>query len=71
MEKENAPIKMRKLKDFSDTSGKRFKVLLVCGILLGPVIWFLVTRFENRRCFVYTRGRMGSDDAAHPGWLFL
>ena len=51
MEKENAPIKMRKLKDFSDTSGKRFKVLLVCGILLGPVIWFLVTRFEKPRCF--------------------
>lgn len=35
MEKETAPIKMRKLKDFSDTSGKRFKLLLTCGILLA------------------------------------
>lgn len=47
-------IKMRKLKDFSDTSGKRYKVLLVCGIILGPLIWFLVTRFEKPALFLST-----------------
>lgn len=54
MEKETAPIKMRKLKDFSDTSGKRFKLLLTCGILLGPIVWFLVTRFEKPALFLST-----------------
>lgn len=47
-------IKMRKLKDFSDTSGKKYKILLVCGILLGPVIWFLVTRLEKPSLFLST-----------------
>ena len=47
-------IKMRKLKDFSDTSGKRYKVLLACGIILGPLIWFLVTRFEKPSLFLST-----------------
>lgn len=47
-------IKMRKLKDFSDSSGKRHKLLLICGILLGPLIWFLLTRFEKPALFLST-----------------
>lgn len=44
---EHPVIKMRKLKDFSDTSAKKYKLLLICGILLGPLVWFFVTRFET------------------------
>ena len=54
MAKGNAPIKMRKLKDFSDTSGKRYKILFLCGILLGPLVWFLVTRWEKPSLFLST-----------------
>lgn len=54
MAKENAPIKMRKLKDFSDTSGKMHKILFLCGILLGPIVWYLVTRFEKPALFLST-----------------
>lgn len=51
---EQPVIKMRKLKDFSDSSGKRHKLLLICGILLGPLIWFLLTRFEKPALFLST-----------------
>lgn len=51
---EQPVIKMRKLKDFSDSSGKRHKLLLICGILLGPLIWFLITRFEKPALFLST-----------------
>lgn len=53
-------IKMRKLKDFSDTSGKKYKILFLCGILLGPIIWFLVTRFEKPSLFLSTPEAMWS-----------
>ena len=45
--KKNSPGKMRKLKDFSDSNATLYRVLLIVGILMGPVIWYIVTRFDK------------------------
>lgn len=52
--KKNSPGKMRKLKDFSDSKSTLYRVLLVVGILLGPVIWYVVTRFDKPSLFLST-----------------
>lgn len=52
--KKNSPGKMRKLKDFSDSNATLYRVLLIVGILMGPVIWYIVTRFDKPSLFLST-----------------
>lgn len=52
--KKNAPGKMRKLKDFSDNNSTFYRVILFIGIMLGPIIWFAVTRLDKPSLFLST-----------------
>ena len=52
---ENRPkIKMRKLKDFSDSKAQKYRVLLWVRIILGPVIWYVITLFDKPSLFLST-----------------
>ena len=47
-------VKMRKLKDFGDSKSTLYRWLLIFGIILGPVIWFAITRFDKPSLFLST-----------------
>ena len=49
---ENEPIKMRKLKDFSDGSKREKAVLSAVSIALGIVIWYLITLVPTINTFL-------------------
>ncbi|HEY8396059.1 MAG TPA: ABC transporter permease [Bacilli bacterium] len=51
-EKENQPVKMRKLKDFSDGSKREKTIFSALSVALGILAWFLITLIPTINTFL-------------------